>query len=154
MYFSGSLVRDFRCSWPRRASPHRGKSYLGYFLACALWLIGSQAAFAAVNVSPSTLPAGTQGVLYDQTLIGSGGTGPYTFAVTAGALPAGITLDGTSGQFTGTPPVTGALRPTDRKAQARPFDSNVGCRTLLKNHSCKGKRAPSRPADPERCLLR
>ena len=58
------------------ASPHRRKSYLGYFLAFAFWLIGNQAAFAAVNVNPSTLPAGTQGVLYDETLTGSGGTGP------------------------------------------------------------------------------
>jgi len=90
-----------------RASPHHRKNYFGYFLAFAFWLIGSQAALAAVKVNPSTLPAGTQGVLYDQTLIGSGGTGPYTFAVTAGALPTGLTLDGTSGQLTGTPSAQG-----------------------------------------------
>jgi hypothetical protein len=57
-----------------RASPHRRKSHLGYFLAFAFLMFGGQAALAAVNVNPSTLPAGTQGVLYDQTLIGSGGT--------------------------------------------------------------------------------
>lgn len=90
-----------------RASPHRRKSYFGYFLTFAFWLIGSQAAFAAVNVNPSTLPTGTQGVLYDQSLTGSGGNGPYTFAVTGGALPPGITLDGTSGQLTGTPSAQG-----------------------------------------------
>src|SRR5450631_1756506 len=92
---------------PRRASPHRLKRHFGYFLTFAFWLIGSQAVFAAVNVNPSTLPAGTQGVLYDEILTGSGGTGPYTFAVTAGALPSGITLDGTTGELTGTPSAQG-----------------------------------------------
>ena len=100
------------------ASPHRRKSYLGYFLAFAFWLIGSQAALAAVNVNPSTLPAGTQGVLYDETLTGSGGTGPYTFAVIAGSLPAGITLDGTSGQLTGTPSAQGVYNFTIRATDA------------------------------------
>jgi Putative Ig domain len=101
-----------------RASPHRRKSHLGYFLAFAFWLIGGQAAFAAVNVNPSTLPAGTQGVLYDETLTGSGGTGPYTFAVIAGSLPTGVTLDGTSGQLTGTPSAQGVYSFTIRATDA------------------------------------
>lgn len=37
----------------------------------------------------------------------SGGTAPYTFAVTAGSLPAGITL-GSNGTFSGTPTATGS----------------------------------------------
>jgi len=56
----------------------------------------------AITVNPATLPVGTVGVAYSQTLTGSGGTAPYTFAVTAGTLPAGLTLT-SAGVLSGTP---------------------------------------------------
>lgn len=37
-----------------------------------------------------------------------GGTAPYTFSVAAGALPAGLSLDGSSGSVSGTPTVPGS----------------------------------------------
>ncbi len=55
-----------------------------------------------VTVSPSTLPAGTVGTAYTQTLTASGGAAPYTFAVTSGTLPEGVTLS-SIGELTGTP---------------------------------------------------
>jgi subtilisin-like proprotein convertase family protein len=64
---------------------------------------------AAITVNPATLPDGVQGTLYDQTVSGSGGTAPYTFAVTNGSLPTGLTLDSNTGQITGTPSVVGAF---------------------------------------------
>ena len=60
-----------------------------------------------VTVNPATLPDGTIGALYDQTVSGSGGTAPYTFAVTNGSLPNGLTLDTSTGQITGTPTALG-----------------------------------------------
>jgi hypothetical protein len=36
------------------------------------------------------------------------GTGPYQYAVTGGSLPAGLTLDATSGAITGTPAAAAA----------------------------------------------
>lgn len=58
-------------------------------------------------ILPVTLPAVTINDAYDQTLtVLSGGTGPYTFAITAGSLPNGISMDGL-GHFTGTPNVSG-----------------------------------------------
>jgi hypothetical protein len=88
-------------------NPFRWLSRCGLFFAFALLMIVSQAASAAVSVNPSTLPAGTQGVAYDETVTGAGGTGPYTFSVTAGALPTGITFNGASGDLTGTPSAQG-----------------------------------------------
>lgn len=58
---------------------------------------------AALSVSTATLPDGTIGVAYSQTLIANGGTSPYTWAVTVGALPAGLTLAGATGVISGTP---------------------------------------------------
>lgn len=56
-----------------------------------------------IVVNPATLTGGVAALPYNQTLSATGGTAPYTFAVTAGALPAGLTLNGTSGAITGTP---------------------------------------------------
>jgi hypothetical protein len=59
-----------------------------------------------IVVGPPSLPNGVANVAYAQTITATGGTGPYTFAVTAGALPAGLTLNGATGVISGTP--TGA----------------------------------------------
>ncbi|WP_441599467.1 IPT/TIG domain-containing protein [Ensifer sp. 2TAB8] len=53
------------------------------------------------------LADGTKGTVYAQTLAVSGGTAPYAYTVTAGALPAGLALDGTTGHVGGTPTATG-----------------------------------------------
>ena len=78
-------------------------------------------------VNPSTLPAGTQGTAYNQTVTATGGTGPYTFAVTAGSLPAGLSLDTNTGAITGTPTTPGASasRSGDRFAQQRPEAARI-----------------------------
>jgi hypothetical protein len=56
----------------------------------------------ALSVTTTTLPAASVGVAYTQTLTESGGTGPFTWAVTADSvLPAGITLS-TAGVLSGT----------------------------------------------------
>lgn len=64
-------------------------------------------ACGTITVNPATLPAGNVGVAYNQIVSASGDTGPFTFAVTSGALPAGLTLNPTSGAITGTPTTIG-----------------------------------------------
>lgn len=61
----------------------------------------------ALTVTPATLANGFVGTAYNQMLTASGGTAPYTFTVTHGSLPAGLTLDATSGVVTGTPTTAG-----------------------------------------------
>ncbi|WP_416356551.1 putative Ig domain-containing protein [Aureimonas phyllosphaerae] len=60
----------------------------------------------SITLAPGTLPGSTAGLPYSQSLSASGGSAPYTFAVTAGALPAGLTLD-SSGTLSGTATVPG-----------------------------------------------
>jgi hypothetical protein len=55
-----------------------------------------------ITLAPATLPAAVVGTAYSQTITGSGGTAPYVFTVTAGALPTGLTLT-TAGLLAGTP---------------------------------------------------
>jgi len=52
-------------------------------------------------------PAGEIGTAYSDTLTASGGTGPYTWSVSSGSPPAGITLDPATGTLAGTPTAAG-----------------------------------------------
>ncbi|GLQ45169.1 hemagglutinin [Dyella lipolytica] len=72
---------------------------------------------AAISISPSTLATGTVGVAYGSSLTASGGVAPYTYAVTSGSLPAGITLS-SSGQLSGTPTAAGTFSVTVKATDA------------------------------------
>jgi Putative Ig domain len=54
-------------------------------------------------VTTTHLPSATVGTAYSQTLTASGGTTPYTWAVTSGALPVGLSLNASTGVISGTP---------------------------------------------------
>ncbi len=62
----------------------------------------------AITINPVSLPNGTVGVAYSQTLTATGGASPYTFTVSAGNLPAGLSLSA-NGALTGTPTVAGSF---------------------------------------------
>ncbi|AZU15370.1 hemagglutinin [Xanthomonas phaseoli pv. phaseoli] len=63
---------------------------------------------AVVTVSPASLPAATAGTAYSQTLTASGGTPGYSFVISAGTLPAGMTLNA-AGVLSGTPTASGSF---------------------------------------------
>jgi len=67
-------------------------------------------------------PAGEIGTAYSDTLTPSGGTGPYTWSVSSGNLPAGITLDPATGTLAGTATATGrshfTVQVTDANGQS------------------------------------
>jgi len=66
-------------------------------------------ACSTIALAPPTLPAGVMGATYAQTLVASGGTPPYCYAVTAGQLPPGLVLDSGTGALGGTPTTVGAF---------------------------------------------
>ncbi len=82
---------------------------------------------STLTVSPTTLPTGEVGTVYSQTLFGGGGVAPYTFALTAGSLPASLTLS-SAGLISGNPSVAATSNFT-----ARATDT----------HACTGSRAYS-----------
>jgi hypothetical protein len=59
-----------------------------------------------ITIAPPTLPAGTVGTAYNQTVTASGGTAPYQYSST-GQLPAGLTLS-SAGVISGAPTAAGA----------------------------------------------
>jgi uncharacterized protein YhjY with autotransporter beta-barrel domain len=73
-----------------------------------------------VTVNPATLPNGAVAAAYSQTVTASGGVAPYSFAVTAGALPAGLTLS-PAGVLSGTPTAGGTFNFTITATDSSPF---------------------------------
>ncbi|MCW0216887.1 MAG: putative Ig domain-containing protein, partial [Prosthecobacter sp.] len=57
-----------------------------------------------ITVTPNSLTNGTVGTAYSRGLSSASGTAPYTYSITVGALPAGISLS-SSGLISGTPTV-------------------------------------------------
>jgi hypothetical protein len=62
-----------------------------------------------LGVTTTTLPPAVKGTSYSQQLSAAGGKPPYSWAVTGGALPGGLTLAGSTGIISGTPSATGSF---------------------------------------------
>ena len=62
---------------------------------------------APLVILTSALPAGTTASVYSVTLAASGGVTPYTWTLSSGSLPSGLTLDPATGTISGTPAATG-----------------------------------------------
>jgi hypothetical protein len=76
---------------------------------------------AGLSLTFAAPPAGQVGVAYADTLTAAGGTTPYTWSVSAGTLPAGITLTASTGVLAGTPTTAGTfsftVKVTDASSQ-------------------------------------
>jgi len=57
---------------------------------------------APLTITTTTLPDAVQNISYTASVVAAGGIGPYTFSITAGSLPAGLSMN-SLGAITGTP---------------------------------------------------
>jgi Putative Ig domain len=71
----------------------------------------------AVSITTTALPVGSIGSAYAGTLAATGGKTPYTWSLSSGTLPAGLSLS-SSGVITGTPTSAGASSFTVKVADA------------------------------------
>ncbi|HYX26938.1 MAG TPA: Calx-beta domain-containing protein, partial [Pyrinomonadaceae bacterium] len=78
-----------------------------------------------ITLSPSSLPDGQVGVAYSQTIGASGGTASYSFGVTGGSLPDGLSL-ATDGTLSGTPSAYGTFNFTVTATDANNCTGNQG----------------------------
>ena len=85
---------------------------------------------APLGIETTSLPEGTVGTGYYAGLAAIGGTPPYTWAVSAGSLPAGLSLDSTTGAVYGTPTTVGTstftLTATDQSSPPQTAEMRVG----------------------------
>src|SRR5215471_4525986 len=81
-----------------------------------------------LSISVSSLPSGQAKTAYSTALAAIGGTAPYTWSMSSGSLPQGLTLNG-SGQISGTPmtPSTSsfAVSVTDSSSPAQNASANL-----------------------------
>jgi hypothetical protein len=69
----------------------------------SLGLTISPTAPATLSITTSSLPNGQVGASYSATLVATGGTTPYTWSLSSGTLPSGLSLNASTGAIIGTP---------------------------------------------------
>lgn len=77
-----------------------------------------------LEVTTSALPTGRTGTAYSGALAATGGTGSYSWSVTSGGLPAGMSLD-QAGVLSGTPTVSDARDVTVQVESGHQIQSRV-----------------------------
>ena len=100
-----------------------------------------QAAAPSISTS-SPLPAGTVKKPYSQTLAATGGTGTYSWSVSAGTLPAGLNLSA-AGVLSGTPTAAGTFnftfQVTGGGTATKPFSMTINPALVVIDFEPDGK---------------
>lgn len=107
----------------------------GCIMQRTMAIVISNIACPTITVNPTVLSKGGLGAPYNQTITATGGTAPYSFALSNGSLPSGLTLAAT-GELTGTPTATGTATFIVRATDA---------------NGCAGERAYSLVINPPAC---
>jgi len=98
-------------------SPYTGQATDGGNLGANVDLVNTMTSgvampvsYAALSISTTSLPSGTNGTAYLQQVVATTGASPYkVWSVSAGALPAGLSLAKADGTISGTPTATGTF---------------------------------------------
>lgn len=75
---------------------------------CGTGAIQSQTV-GPLTITTASLPTGSVGASYSQTLQANGGIGNYAWSISSGALPAGLSLDPSTGKISGSPTTNGTF---------------------------------------------
>jgi hypothetical protein len=95
--------------------------------------------------NPATLPAATIGKSYSYQLTEAGGVPPFTWKVSSGSLPQGLTLDSSTGLISGTP---AAMAAAAAQSAERPEAAAQDCFTVQVTDSGN----PPVPGTSQECI--
>jgi hypothetical protein len=101
----------------KAGSPYVGQATDGGNLGANVDLVNSMTtgvantvSYAALSITTTSLPNGTNGAAYSQQVLATAGASPYkVWAVSAGALPTGLSLARADGTISGTATATGTF---------------------------------------------
>jgi hypothetical protein len=80
-----------------------------------------------IGITCGNPPPGNVGAAYSHTFPSGGGQAPLTFSITAGSLPAGLSLDAATGIVSGTPTGPGSFPFTIQVVDALMGTASVSC---------------------------
>jgi hypothetical protein len=104
----GSLTNQFSLS-VTYAAPSNGSGVQSATITATSVADNTKVASVKITINPSpsittgSLPADSAGIAYSQTVTESGGTPPFTWSISYGALPNGLNLAASTGTISGTP---------------------------------------------------
>ena len=107
---------------------------------------GTTTANCSIVINPPTLTlvcptnTGTVGLAYSSAAVATGGVAPYTFAIASGSLPAGLTLNSSTGAITGTPSSEGTFSFSIEVTDHDGYSVTVSCVIVIK--TCGTSLAP------------
>src|SRR6266566_2943185 len=76
------------------------------------------AAVGQLSITTTSLPQGTTGAAYSATLQANNGTTPYSWTISSSSLPAGLSLNASTGAISGTPTQSGTFSFTAQVADS------------------------------------
>ena len=105
---------------------------------------------APPQISTTSLSSGTTGTMFSQTVAEAGGTAPFTWAISSGAIPAGLSLDTGSGAITGTPTLGGTWNFTIEVTDADSISAVANLALTINSTATAGNSVPfvSQPLVP------
>jgi hypothetical protein len=92
--------------------------------------IAVAAGVTPVQITTSSVPAGQVGVSYSTMIQATGGTTPYSWTITAGALPVGLTLSAGTGSISGTPTASGSFSFTAKVTDSTSPTAQTGTKAI------------------------
>lgn len=110
-----------------------GVGYFGAFTPnVSVSVTSSGPPTAPLTISTASVAYGTRGQPYSQQLNASGGSAPYSWIVTSGALPAGLSLNRNTGLIGGTPAASGTFNFTVTVTDQNGFSASKSYKTLVR----------------------
>lgn len=99
----------------------------------AMASVGCSISIGTFSISCNNPPSGMVGVAYSHAFTVTGGTPPYTFAIIAGKIPTGLTLNFTTGIFSGKPTQAGYFNFTIKVTDSLGATATISCRIFIQD---------------------
>jgi len=96
----------------------------------------------ALSITTSSLPSGTIGAAYSQTLTATGGMPPYTWSISSGNLPNGLNLNNSTGAITGPPSTSGTFNFIIQVTDANSDTATKNFSITIQSFNCRILRTP------------
>jgi hypothetical protein len=114
---------------------------------CGITIVPAAAPGAPLSLTCAS-SSGLVGQLYISSMVASGGTAPYTYSISSGSLPPGLTLDPSTGAISGTPAASGSFSYTSGVVDSLGASSTGNCGPLMISAA-----GPATPAPPSLILV-